>query len=302
MMRLVLVCMAGQTPLRPTSPVHWPPRSGACSKIVGSNPCESSQRAATSPPGPAPMTATVGVIGDVSHGGHPGAISLIELTGCSGRTLKMRVHHSGSRVERRLGSLRNAAIRKHSAPTKAPSWPSRAFSVIPVLVMKAPTAEAPKAIDPSMLVDAASHNRDFSRTSPTARATATTPRAPLIRKATEPAVSGPHTNSRRSGTRCPHNAAPVLTLKFRVPNNWIADDKHSARVEGISHVRPIAGLLSTSWISAALLKNQEPTKHSRLLASAPQRVANPGAVPIANNDAPTMNSRHWARSNSLPGT
>src|ERR1700733_406064 len=80
MMRLVLVCMVGQTPLRPTSPVHWPPSFGPCSKIVGSNPCERSQRAATSPPGPAPITATVPVIGELSHGGDPGAIFLVELT------------------------------------------------------------------------------------------------------------------------------------------------------------------------------------------------------------------------------
>src|SRR5258708_30129950 len=80
MMRLVLACIAGQTPLRPTSPVHWPPSFGPCSKIVGSNPCESSQRAAISPPGPAPITATALVIGELSHGWDPGAISLIELT------------------------------------------------------------------------------------------------------------------------------------------------------------------------------------------------------------------------------
>jgi len=61
-------------------PVHWPPSFGARSKIVGSNPCERSQRAATSPPGPAPITATVGVTGELSHGWDPGAISLVELT------------------------------------------------------------------------------------------------------------------------------------------------------------------------------------------------------------------------------
>src|SRR5580692_8291524 len=76
MMRLVLVCIAGQTPLRPTSPVHWPPSFGPCSKIVGSNPCASSQRAAIRPPGPAPITATVLVIGELSHGWDPGAVSL----------------------------------------------------------------------------------------------------------------------------------------------------------------------------------------------------------------------------------
>src|SRR5690349_23214611 len=55
--RLVLVCMVGQTPLMPSSPLHCPPNIGACSKIAGSKPCDSNQRAATSPPGPAPITA-----------------------------------------------------------------------------------------------------------------------------------------------------------------------------------------------------------------------------------------------------
>src|SRR6202035_665070 len=70
MMRLVLVCMVGHTPLRPSRPVHWPPSIGSRSKIVGSNPCDSSQRAAISPPGPAPITATLLVIsGTVAHRG-----------------------------------------------------------------------------------------------------------------------------------------------------------------------------------------------------------------------------------------
>src|ERR1700755_1905888 len=55
--RLVLVCIVGQTPLMPSSPDHCPPSIGLSSKIVGSKPCDSSQRAATSPPGPAPITA-----------------------------------------------------------------------------------------------------------------------------------------------------------------------------------------------------------------------------------------------------
>src|SRR6185312_13900041 len=61
-MRLVLVCMVGQTPLLPSSPVHCPPRDGLFSKIVGSKPWDSSQRAVTRPPGPAPITATLPVI------------------------------------------------------------------------------------------------------------------------------------------------------------------------------------------------------------------------------------------------
>src|SRR4051794_9271150 len=60
--RLVLVCMVGQTPLMPSSPVHCPPSVWLCSKIVGSNPCDSSQRAVTRPPGPAPITATRSVM------------------------------------------------------------------------------------------------------------------------------------------------------------------------------------------------------------------------------------------------
>src|SRR6478735_6891334 len=66
-MRLVLVCIVGHTPLSPASPLHCPPSVGACSKIVGSNPCANSQRAATSPPGPAPITATLPFIGELSH-------------------------------------------------------------------------------------------------------------------------------------------------------------------------------------------------------------------------------------------
>ena len=58
----MLVCMVGQTPLRRRSPAHCPPSVGLCSKIVGSKPCASSQRAATRPPGPAPITATLPVI------------------------------------------------------------------------------------------------------------------------------------------------------------------------------------------------------------------------------------------------
>ena len=77
MTRLVLVCMVGHTPLRPSRPVHCPPSIGPCSKIVGSNPCDSSQRASTSPPGPAPITATFPVIGELSHGSEPAAISLM---------------------------------------------------------------------------------------------------------------------------------------------------------------------------------------------------------------------------------
>src|SRR5689334_12166736 len=76
MMRLVLVCIAGHTPLRSDKPVHWPPSDRACSKIVGSNPCDDSQRAAASPPGPAPITATRCVIVELSHDAGPTAACL----------------------------------------------------------------------------------------------------------------------------------------------------------------------------------------------------------------------------------
>jgi hypothetical protein len=55
---------------------------GPCSKIVGSNPCESSQRAAISPPGPAPITATVLVTGELSHAYFQGYVRpYLKLTG-----------------------------------------------------------------------------------------------------------------------------------------------------------------------------------------------------------------------------
>jgi hypothetical protein len=190
-------------------------------------------------------------------------------------------------------------MRKHSAPMKVPKLATRASSVTPVLLMKAPTAEAPKAIEPSMLIQAASHSRDFSRTIPTVRVTATTPSAPLTRNATEPAASGHQTKCRRAGIRCAHNAAPVLTLKRRVPTNCVAADRNSTRIERVSHGRLIDGLLSSSWISAALVKNQEPMKHSRLVAPAPASVPNPGAVPIAKKDDPIANNQHWRRSISV---
>jgi len=171
--------------------------------------------------------------------------------------------------------------------------------VAPFLVMKPPTAEAPNAIEPIMLIHAASHSRDFSATMPTVRVTAITPRTPLTRNATEPASSGHHTKCRRAGIRCAHNAAPVLMLNRRVPTNCVAADSHSARIDGVAHDRIIDGRLSRSWIIAALVKNQEPMKHSRLVAPAPPTMANPGAVPIANKDEPITNNQHWLRSNSV---
>jgi hypothetical protein len=81
-----------------------------------------------------------------------------------------------------------------------------------------------------------------------------------------------------------------------VPTNCIAADTNSSRIDGAFHVRVFDGPLSSSWVSAATVKNHEPTKHSRLVAPAPPTMENPGAVPIANNDEPIANNQHWRRS------
>lgn len=52
-------------------------------------------------------------------------------------------------------------------------------------------------------------------------------------------------------------------------------------------------------MSAALLKNHEPQKQSRLAAPAPPARAKPGAVAIANREEPIANNLHWARNNSV---
>ncbi len=137
----------------------------------------------------------------------------------------------------------------------------------------------------------------FKATSPTVSVTA--PSAPLIRNATEPVASGHHTKCRRAGIRCAHNAAPVLTLKRRVPTNCVAAESHSARMEGVCRDQRVGGLLRISWIRAALVKNQEPMKHSRLVAPAPANMAKPGAVPIANKHEPIANNQHWRRKTSV---
>ena len=56
--RLVFVCMPGHTPLCGAPVSHCPPRSPLASNSVGSKPASSACLAATSPLGPAPITAT----------------------------------------------------------------------------------------------------------------------------------------------------------------------------------------------------------------------------------------------------
>ena len=59
MTRLVLVRMPGQVALWEAPVFHWPPTRAEASKITGARPCAASQRAAASPAGPAPITATL---------------------------------------------------------------------------------------------------------------------------------------------------------------------------------------------------------------------------------------------------
>lgn len=53
-----------------------------------------------------------------------------------------------------------------------------------------------------------------------------------------------------------------------------------------------AGGASTSCIQPAVVKNQDPMKHSRLAIPAPATADNPGIVAIANSDEPIAKSQH----------
>jgi hypothetical protein len=89
---------------------------------------------------------------------------------------------------------------------------------------------------------------------------------------------------RRSGfTACAHNDAPVLMLNRMVPANCVAAESHPIRS---------AGLDNTNCIHPAVVKNQEPMKHNRLVSPAPAKADTPGIVAIANNVAPIANSQH----------
>ncbi len=200
----------------------------------------------------------------------------------------------------RLGRTSNAAVKKHSAPKNVPMLASSASSVIPVRLTNAPTAEAPNAIEPTMLTQAACQSRDFISMKPTVIVTATTASVALTRNAIEPSAFGAHTNRRWAGTRWASNAAPVLRLKSRVPTNWIAAERKSARADGSSHDRLAGVLLCSSCMAAALVKNQEPTKHRAFVAVALAAEANPGAVPIAKNAEPIMNNQHCRHSITPP--
>src|SRR5271167_4287244 len=119
---------------------------------------------------------------------------------------------------------------------------SSASSVTPERLTNAPTAEAPNAIEPAMFTQAARQSRDFNSATPTVMVTATIASVALTRNATEPCASGAHTNRRWVGIRWASNAAAVLTLKSRVPTNWIAAERKSARADRSAHDR-LAGVL-----------------------------------------------------------
>lgn len=78
-----------------------------------------------------------------------------------------------------------------------------------------------------------------------------------------------------------HTAAPVLTLNRTVPTDCVAADS-----------QPTPGPDSTSCIQPALVKNQDPTKQSRLVSPAPAIADSPGRVASANSDEPAANSQH----------
>jgi hypothetical protein len=122
---------------------------------------------------------------------------------------------------------------------------------------------------------------------PTTAVTATTPSTALTRNASDPRASGAHTSRRSRLTACAHKADPVLMLNRIVPANCTAAEYHPIR-SGIPD--------NTSCIHAAVVKNQEPMKHSRLGRPAPVVAGSPGMVAIANNEDPIANSQHCRRS------
>ncbi len=77
-----------------------------------------------------------------------------------------------------------------------------------------------------------------------------------------------------------------------VPTNCVAAE---------SHPIPRAGRASTSCIHPAVVKNHEPTKHSRLDSPAPAVADIPGSVAIANNVEPIANNQHCRRSVATDG-
>ena len=76
-----------------------------------------------------------------------------------------------------------------------------------------------------------------------------------------------------------------------VPANCVAADSQPIRS---------AGPDKTNCIQPAVVKNHEPTKHSRLTRPAPATADNPGSVAIANNVEPIANNQHCRDSVATP--
>jgi hypothetical protein len=68
-----------------------------------------------------------------------------------------------------------------------------------------------------------------------------------------------------------------------VPANCVAAESHPIRSRGPDN---------TNCIHPAVVKNQDPMKHSRLASPAPAIADKPGIVAIAKNVEPMANSQH----------
>ena len=73
-----------------------------------------------------------------------------------------------------------------------------------------------------------------------------------------------------------------------------ADER--ARIAAEYQPTPSASRASTTCIHPAVVKNQEPMKHSRFGRPAPAVADIPGAVAIAKNVEPIANNQHCRRS------
>jgi hypothetical protein len=104
------------------------------------------------------------------------------------------------------------------------------------------------------------------------------------RKHTEPSASGRQTSDP------PVSAANVLTLKKRVPGNWIAAD-HQSLHAGLRQARPLRRPVRNHWVNDAAVKHSEPRKYVALSAWLPTSDAKPGTAAIAKHSEPTANSR-----------
>src|SRR3954464_2518725 len=168
----------------------------------------------------------------------------------------------------------SAPAKKHSAPAVVPAFAIAALTGSDVEgSTSAATAEMPKKTEPSRFRAAIRHAADGPRSAPQARQLET-------RKQIEPKTSGVHT--RRSAWRASNPRfmpSNVLTLKNRVPTNWISEASLSARVTD-----------ARSCTNAAVVKKIEPTKN---VTPSPGRGAEAHCETneaTAKQDAPIANS------------